>query len=312
LVITHAPPSTGECETNRMEAKLTDEAVQFSPSPHIAALVHVFYVPALETICILLNTMSGAEPIAILGAISSVITVVETFKEIFEAARNAKGLHESFGKISDNVAIILSTLHQARLVQEQAVKAHQGSNDVTQRLVIEEESRAVGPVMNLCKTNAEILSVIFASIHPKNDTSRIRRYKNAIGISMPSRKRKVQSLLRETMEGLQLLHTYHSFNTMTTMGQLHVASEKLPAERSSSKDVTNRLSPSRQPRAKADDASLVMLRERKGDSKTTKSPSEHMATVNRDPQNVWMNASSTKVMNQIASQTVHGSQNFTL
>jgi hypothetical protein len=57
--------------------------------------------------------MSGAELLAVLGVISSVITIIETPKEVYDVARDAKGLHKSFRKASDNVSIILSTLYQA-------------------------------------------------------------------------------------------------------------------------------------------------------------------------------------------------------
>jgi len=258
--------------------------------------------------------MSGVEPIAILGAISSVITIVETFKEVYEAAKNAKGLHENFRKVSDNVAIILSTLYQAKLVQEQAVKAHRGSNDTREKLRIEDESRAVEPVMNLCKINAAMLSDIFASIDLDRNASWIRRYTMAIGNSMPSKKRKVESLLRETMEGLQLLHTYHSFNTMTTMGELQAAIKQLSARRQSSEVVANFRPIRQQPLTMADDARVVARPKQNGrsNSETTESESETTTKPDNDSHNVWMNASGTKVMNQIAAQTVHGSQNFTL
>lgn len=257
--------------------------------------------------------MSGAEPMAILGAISAVIAIFETSKEVYDAAKDTKGLHESFRKASDNVAIILSTLYQARLVQEQAVKAYRESDGVAQRLGIQEESRAVKPIMNLCKTNAEALSDIFTSIAPSRETSRMRRYANAIGNSMPSKKRKVQSLMRETMESLQLLHTYHSFSAMTTMGELQAATKQLPTQLSVSEGVAN-CQPSCQGSGRTDDASFVTRPTENGcmDSEATNIPRQGPITLDKDSHNVWMNAGGTKVMNQIGAQTVHGSQNFTL
>jgi hypothetical protein len=44
---------------------------------------------------------------------------------------------------------------------------------------------------------------------------------------MPNGKQKVQSLMRETLEGLQLLHTYHSFSTITIIQQLQAATKQL-------------------------------------------------------------------------------------
>lgn len=251
---------------------------------------------------------------AVLGAISSVIAIIETSKEVYDAAKDAKGLHESFRKASDSVAIILSTLYQARLVQERAVKAHKESDNVARRSEIENESRAVEPIMDLCKSNTEVLFDIFASIAPKRNTSRVRRYANAIGNSMPGKKRKVQTLLRETMESLQLLHTYHSFSTMTTMGQLQAAAKHLPERSPVLEDVANRPSSYQGP-SSTDGASLIRRQQEQTGARNFEaphSPNEGSTSLDKVPQNVWMNASGTKVMNQIGTQTVHGGQSFTL
>ena len=270
--------------------------------------------------------MSGAEPLAILGAISAIIALFETSKRVYDAAKDAKGLHESFRNASDNVAIILSTLYQARLVQEQTVKAYESSISsssssssvaAAQKQHIESESRAIAPIMNLCKTNAEALSEIFTSILIQQEkASRMRRYASALGNSMPSKKRRVQTLMRETMEGLQLLHTYHSFSAMTTMGELQAATRSLPVSNTSSTPdgVAECQSPPQQGTRVMGDASLGMRskQDRGVDPDGAKNPREGSVTLDESSHNVWMNASGTKVMNQIGAQTVHGDQNVTL
>jgi hypothetical protein len=268
--------------------------------------------------------MSGAEPLAILGAISAIIALFETSKRVYDAAKDAKGLHESFRKASDNVAIILSTLYQARLVQEQTVKAYESSPSsssssvaAAQKQHIESESRAIAPIMNLCKTNAEALSEIFTSIFIQQEkASRIRRYASALGNSMPSKKRRVQTLMRETMEGLQLLHTYHSFSAMTTMGQLQAATRSLPVSTTSSTPdgVAECQSPPQQGTRVMGDARLGMRSKQDHgvDPDGAKNTREGSVTLDESSHNVWMNASGTKVMNQIGAQTVHGDQNVTL
>ena len=255
--------------------------------------------------------MSGAEPLAVLGAISSVIAIIETSKEVYDAAKDAKGLHASFRKASDNVSTILSTLYQAKMVQEQAVRAHEQSDDVEKRLKIEEESRAVEPIMNLCKTNAEALSDIFATITPNKETSRMRRYANAIDNSMPGKKRKVQSLMRETLEGLQLLHTYHSFNTMTTIQQLQTAAKQL-STKSSVSDGNTRACRQDSRTTGAGNVAMQPKRVECKDAEEDRNLGEGSSSLDKNSHNVWMNASGTKVMNQIGAQTVHGNQNFTL
>jgi hypothetical protein len=261
--------------------------------------------------------MSGAEPLAILGAISAIIALFETSKRVYDAAKDARGPHESFRKASDNVAIILSTLYQARLVQEQTVKAYESSpsstsNATAQKQHIESESRAIAPIMNLCKTNAEALSEIFTGIFVQQEkASRMRRYASALGNSMPSKKRRVQTLMRETMEGLQLLHTYHSFSAMKTMGQLQAATRSLPVSTSSS---VSDGSPHQGGLRGMADVSLGTRLERGGgvDPDAANSQREGSVTLDEKTHNVWMNASGTKVMNQTGAQTVHGDQNVTL
>ena len=262
--------------------------------------------------------MSGAEPLAILGAISAIIALFETSKRVYDAAKDTRGLHESFRKASDNVSIILSTLYQARLVQEQTVKAYESSpsssssSAAAQKQHIESESRAIAPIMNLCKTNAEALSEIFTSIFVQQEkASRMRRYASALGNSMPSKKRRVQTLMRETMEGLQLLHTYHSFSAMKTMGQLQAATRSLPVSTSSS--VSDGSPHQGGLRGMADVSLGTRLERGRGvDPDAANSQREGSVTLDEKTHNVWMNASGTKVMNQTGAQTVHGDQNVTL
>jgi len=64
-------------------------------------------------------------------------------------------------------------------------------DDIKKRLKIEEESYTIELIINLCKTNIEVLSDIFATITLNKETSRIRRYINVIDNSIPSKKRKV-------------------------------------------------------------------------------------------------------------------------
>ena len=79
---------------------------------------------------------------------------------------------------------------------------------------------------------AEALSDIFATITPSKETFRMRRYANAIDNSLPGKKQKVQSLMWGILKGLQLLHTYHCFNTMTTIQQLQTAAKQLSTKSS--------------------------------------------------------------------------------
>lgn len=45
--------------------------------------------------------MSGAEVIAVLGVISSVIAIVDGTKKVYDAASDAHGLPEAFREVAD-------------------------------------------------------------------------------------------------------------------------------------------------------------------------------------------------------------------
>jgi hypothetical protein len=60
--------------------------------------------------------MPGAEAIAVLGIISSAISLIEASQEIYDAATNAQGLHEAFRKVAENIPLVLDTLHDAKQI----------------------------------------------------------------------------------------------------------------------------------------------------------------------------------------------------
>jgi hypothetical protein len=139
----------------------------------------------------------------------------------------------------------------------------------------------------------------------------MRRYANAIEFSMPNGKQKVQSLMRETLEGLQLLHTYHSFSTMTIIQQLQAATKQLPIKFS----VFDGGARAYRQDSRTTDARNVMMQPKRlecKDFEEARNLWEGSSSLDKNPHNVWMNASGTKVMNQIGAQTVYGNQNFTL
>ena len=50
--------------------------------------------------------MSGAEAIAILGVISSIISIVDGTKQVYDAATNAQGLLEAFREVDARLPIV--------------------------------------------------------------------------------------------------------------------------------------------------------------------------------------------------------------
>ena len=75
-------------------------------------------------------------------------------------------------------------------------------DNIKKRLKIKEEFYTIELIINLYKTNIEALSNIFITITLNKDTFQIHYYINIIDNLIPSKKRKVQSLIQETLKGL--------------------------------------------------------------------------------------------------------------
>jgi hypothetical protein len=100
---------------------------------------------------------------------------------------------------------------------------------------------------------------------------------------------------------------------MTTTKQLQAATQQFPTRIPILDGDVSRPTFHKELR-RVDDSCLVMTLKqiRRRDFKATESPGEESLSLNKDPHNVWMNASGTKVTNQIGAQTMYSSQNFTL
>jgi hypothetical protein len=64
-----------------------------------------------------------------------------------------------------------------------------------------------------CEENAKRLQEIFQKVVPDEDASWAERYKKAAHAVMPGKKRKVEDLMKEVLEKLQLLHTSRFFKS---------------------------------------------------------------------------------------------------
>jgi hypothetical protein len=157
--------------------------------------------------------MSGAEVITVLGLISSVITIIETSRDIYDAASSAEGLHEAFRAVSQNVPLVLNILRDCKKVQEQVDKEYSLTIDKNLKRDIEESNKAVEPLILACQENAKRLQEIFEKVVPDDEASWFERYKKAAHAVMPGKKRKVEDLMKEILEKLQLLHTSRFFKS---------------------------------------------------------------------------------------------------
>ncbi|KAI6791304.1 hypothetical protein KC367_g8101 [Hortaea werneckii] len=157
--------------------------------------------------------MSGAEVITVLGLISSVITIIETSRDVFDAASSADGLHEAFRAVSQNIPLVLTILRDCKTTQELVEQDYSLTVDEDLKHDIEESNKAVKPLIQACQDDAKQLQQIFQKVVPEDDTSRVERYKKAARAVLPGKKRKVEDLMKNILEKLQLLHTSRFFKS---------------------------------------------------------------------------------------------------
>ena len=168
-----------------------------------------------------------AEIFAVLGLITSAITLIETSKSVFDAAKDAKGLHEAFRKVSENIPLVLEILKDARKVQKHAGTTYEESNDPASKKALEESAKATKPMFKTCEEDAQQLRDIFEKVVPGDDATWADRYWKAAQSVMPGKKRKVEDLMKEILQKLELLHTNHFFKDAARCQKLKAAVEVL-------------------------------------------------------------------------------------
>lgn len=159
--------------------------------------------------------MSGVEAVTLVGLISSVITIIETSRNLYDAATSAKGLHEAFRAISTNIPLVLNILRDCRRIQAQADRDYNTTTDAAHRRALQESAEAVKPIMVACEDNARKLNEIFEKVVPGDQASRFDRYRKAVQAVMPDKKRKVEDLMKDILEKLQLLQSKQLFRDAT-------------------------------------------------------------------------------------------------
>jgi hypothetical protein len=155
--------------------------------------------------------MSGTEAITVVGLISSIITIIETSKKLYDASHDAKGLHEAFRGVAQNMPLVLDILHDCQAVQQQVDKDYQTTSNATTRHDLEKSSEAATAVMKGCHGKAKTLEKIFEKVLPGDDAGRVERYKKAAKSLKPGRTEKVEDLMMGILTQLQMLHTSRFF-----------------------------------------------------------------------------------------------------
>ncbi|TKX23130.1 hypothetical protein C1H76_4678 [Elsinoe australis] len=159
--------------------------------------------------------MSGVEAITIAGLIGSIITIINTSRELYDTAHNAQGLHEAFRAVSQNIPLVLDILRKCKAIQERNDERYKATKDAELKRELKNSAEAVRPIMTTCKENVQRLNDIFDKVIPGDDAGRLERYRKATQAAVSGKKRKVEDLMKDILQKLQLLHTSQFFGDET-------------------------------------------------------------------------------------------------
>lgn len=138
--------------------------------------------------------MSGTEAVAVVGIISSIISIIDGTKQVYDAITSTQGLPEAFREVASRLPIITSILSAA----EQCIKAEG---------VSEELCKGTKPVIQACQEKAKKLEVLFRKVIPSDNASRRERYLSAIRTL--GKGNEVEKLMKGILEDSQLLVGEH-------------------------------------------------------------------------------------------------------
>ena len=151
--------------------------------------------------------MSGAEAIAVLGVISSVISIVDGTKKVYDAATNAQGLPEAFRVTAGRLPIVRNILGSA--------KQHLDDGDVD-----EISCKGVKHVVEDCEKKAKNLDTLFQKAIPKDGASGLERYYKAV--KALGKGNEVENLMKGMLEDVQLLACERGIKTATESQQQQI------------------------------------------------------------------------------------------
>jgi hypothetical protein len=143
--------------------------------------------------------MSGAEAIAVLGVISSIISIVDGTKQVYNAAKNPEGLPKAFCEVADRLPIVRNILDSAKQYIEE------GDN--------EDSYKGVKGVVEACEKKATRLDDMFHKAIPGDGASRVERYFSAV--KTLGKGDQVEILMKGMLEDVQLLASTHGMKTVT-------------------------------------------------------------------------------------------------
>jgi hypothetical protein len=144
--------------------------------------------------------MSGAEAIAVLGLISSIISIIDGTKQVYEATTSAQGLPEAFREVAGRLPIITNILAAA----EKYIKEGEVREDLC---------KGVKQVIQACQEKAKKLEDLFRKVIPGDNASRRERYLSAVRTL--GKGNEVEKLMKGMLEDVQLLVCEHNMKIAT-------------------------------------------------------------------------------------------------
>lgn len=148
--------------------------------------------------------MSGAEAIAVLGVISSIISIVDGTKKVYDAATNAQGLPEAFREVAGRLPIVGNTLDSAK-------------QNIEERKVNNDSCKGVKHIVEACEEKAKKLEELFHKAIPADGASDLKRYFKAV--KAWGKGSEVESLMKGMLEDVQFLACEHGIKTATKAQQ---------------------------------------------------------------------------------------------
>ncbi|KAF2206198.1 hypothetical protein CERZMDRAFT_103664 [Cercospora zeae-maydis SCOH1-5] len=254
--------------------------------------------------------MSGTEAFAVLGIISSIITIVETTKKICDAAQHSSGLHDSFRKIAESIPIVLRTLRTIGEIQEAAAQESRYTQSDEKLQELAETTKFVYPVVLACKTKAQDLQEIFEKCLPVAGASRAVRFSKAFRSVTPGLRKKVELMFKDILDKMQLLANHQMFENAVTSFEINTTLQKFYRKGSLADDkavsaVTQRLTtPSASGKTSEDHEDL-------NSSGNSHEHNEGPLLGKSGHQFTYNNADTTRIANQ-GSVVIHGGQAITL
>lgn len=138
--------------------------------------------------------MSGGEAVLVLGLISSIITIIDTTKNVYDAATSKTGLPKAFGECAKKLPLVKNILES-----------------IEKGNVYEKECKEVKGVVEGCKRKASTLEELFQKVIPADGASHLQRYYKAV--KTLGKGNEVESLMRGILEDLALLNSERIMKT---------------------------------------------------------------------------------------------------